>query len=767
MTQTLHFIDYTIDNNLFRAYRDSNGRLVFVLDYFTNEIKPNVLLVINPDGDRKWDDIISNDYNIDLEDIRPKKDNKYQKLDIEYSGLNIYDELFATYNAQEDTSDVLAQLNAFRKNAARKAAIERLNAAETTSANARETIVRTNDTITQLQSRQKELRGKLSELRRNIGKEPTKQSAAKILRTESQLDTTNDKLARANKRIQNAKHRLSAAMDEIELAQKILNLTQNDDTIGDVHLPSFAQPTQIQTVPNTSNALTRYTPDDEETETFEPKVTDMADEEVKPLFDQDPNILDEELAFKPIDFSIPENLTVSEPENQPISQSQPESDSILEPIPTPELERPLSFQPAFTSDMDNIDNHSLPKPATDTMLENLTPISTPAEPIFSETPDLPSETDMEQYSMPFTTNEPAPVLASQTNDFSAPTPQYGYPMPDTSERPASPYTGENTRPVPPMSNQTNVQVAQQSKPTFLYYVLLILLIALSIFTLWIYQQQTNTGTPELGTPQPQVEETISETTEPTVVEPVESTVTVEEAATTIDETPVEPTVPTNDKPSVIDGPVAEPVTEPKPEIPTEEEILAKKPAYNVSSDDKMFVAAEEYVSEEPAKPAIEPVVESVVIEEKPTIEIAEPVIVPVSEPEPIAQPVTTTPVIKPEPIVQIAESEPIVQPVTTTPVIKPEPIVQIAEPKPIATQQNAQPAPQMVTSEVYTTTSVATPAETTSVEYTTTEVINTCADGNRPDMYGCCNGEEFVDFGNNTQLCCIIGSDECFEPLID
>ena len=110
MNQTLHFIDYTIDNNLFRAYRDSNGRLVFVLDYFTNEIKPNVLLVINPDGDRKWDDIISNDYNIDLEDIRPKKDNKYQKLDIEYSGLNIYDELFATYNAQEDTSDALAQL---------------------------------------------------------------------------------------------------------------------------------------------------------------------------------------------------------------------------------------------------------------------------------------------------------------------------------------------------------------------------------------------------------------------------------------------------------------------------------------------------------------------------------------------------------------------------------------------------------------------------------------------------------------------------------
>ena len=87
MNQTLHFIDYTIADNLLRAYRDGNERLVFVLDYATNEIKQNALLVMNPDGDRKWDDILSNDYGIDLESIRPKKDNKYQKLDIEYNGL--------------------------------------------------------------------------------------------------------------------------------------------------------------------------------------------------------------------------------------------------------------------------------------------------------------------------------------------------------------------------------------------------------------------------------------------------------------------------------------------------------------------------------------------------------------------------------------------------------------------------------------------------------------------------------------------------------
>lgn len=775
MNQTLHFIDYTIADNLLRAYRDGNERLVFVLDYATNEIKQNALLVMNPDGDRKWDDILSNDYGIDLESIRPKKDNKYQKLDIEYNGLDVYETLFSAHDTNSDLSDALAQLTAYRKSAARNSAQERLNAAEITANNARETIVRTGDTITQLQSRQKELRTKLSELRRNIGKEPTKQSAAKILRTESQLDTTNDKLSRANKRIQNAKHRLSAAQDEIELAQKILALTNDDDlNNNDIDVPAISPSTSVQVMADAPTPAVQssaeYDTDDEE-EIYEPKATDMADEEVKPLFDQDPNILDEELAFRPIDFTIPDTLSApAEPDTKPMAIS--EGAQI-------DIERPMSFQPPIATndpeimtretpaDDNNIETAQPEPQPMAPMLDNLTPVELPAVDDFTNTPNIQTEQTMEEYSMPITSDDTTPVLSTQSNDFAAAAPapgaSYGYTAADTGERPASPYTGSDARPASPMAYQTAVQPTQRTKPTFLYYILLILLIALSIFTLWIYQQKATQNTPELGATQPVV-------TTP-VIEPAPAPAPA-------------PEVPFDQRPETITGSVAEPVSEPTPEIPTESEILATKPVYNVGTDDKLFVAAPDYESddttavESAANPEPESesvtVSEEIITAEKQPVEIIEPVIVPVPEPEPVVLP-------EPEPVV-IPEPEPVVMP-EPEPVVMPEP-EPVVMPKPesvtykptttpqpaytqTATTQNEK-VPQSVTSEVYTTTTTTyEPAAIDTTEYVTTEVINTCADGNMPDMYGCCNGEEFVDFGENGQLCCVIGSDECFEPLLN
>ena len=74
--------EYDIAGNSFRAYRDSDGKLVFVIDNTLNERKTNVMLVINPVGDRKWDDILANDYAVDLETVRPKKDNKPNTFNI-------------------------------------------------------------------------------------------------------------------------------------------------------------------------------------------------------------------------------------------------------------------------------------------------------------------------------------------------------------------------------------------------------------------------------------------------------------------------------------------------------------------------------------------------------------------------------------------------------------------------------------------------------------------------------------------------------------
>ena len=68
-TRSLKFMEYNIAGNVIRAYYDADDKLIFILDKTISDDKPNVLLVINPVGDRKWDDILANDYGVDLETV--------------------------------------------------------------------------------------------------------------------------------------------------------------------------------------------------------------------------------------------------------------------------------------------------------------------------------------------------------------------------------------------------------------------------------------------------------------------------------------------------------------------------------------------------------------------------------------------------------------------------------------------------------------------------------------------------------------------------
>jgi len=198
---TLVMNAFDIDGNDVRAFYDSANNLVFVLDNTINAKKPNVLLVINPDGDKKWDEILSTEYGVDLENVRPKVDNKYQKLDIEYSGLSVYEALINAYKAGDDLEEHLNQLAILRDSAARHSAMMRLNVANETISKTNTTIVKTKETIVRLQVRIKTLRSKLSSTKKEIGKVSTKQSAAKILKLESQIEAANEKLKRAKKRL--------------------------------------------------------------------------------------------------------------------------------------------------------------------------------------------------------------------------------------------------------------------------------------------------------------------------------------------------------------------------------------------------------------------------------------------------------------------------------------------------------------------------------------------------------------------------------------
>lgn len=602
---------YKIAGNDLGAYYDNTGRLVFVLDQTITTDKPNVLLVIDaPDG-RKWDDVLANDWHVDLETVRPKKNNKYQKLDIEYHALGAYNNLIRAYDEGADTEPALHMMENFRRASVRRSATERLGAAIAAADMARETIERTNDSIAELQSRLRELRSKLSLQKKSIGREPTKQSASKILRSESQIDATNEKLRRARRRLANAQRRLVAAEDDAHIARELLDRLENNTVVANAHdvvtesvspvvVASTYAPAVVVDAPLPQTVPAQHTEITVIQSTNQPKAEEMADEEVKPLFDKDPEILDEEIAFKPIEFDTPAVAT----ESRVGSVAAPSS-----VVPEPEYvdvrsDAPLSFVPPTSLHSETpvpasrLDNDFAP-------ISNVPPVSsapvldslTPAQPVVA--PVVPVQT------MPVDTPEsrPAPVMPAVGGDGG---------------RPVSPISGG----VVPVSGSSSRQ-----KPTMIYYLMLVVLIVLAIFTLWLYQKRNSDTVPELETtaPAPVVEQTKPATitedspfiepeqaviekvaqvdvmSEPEIQQPEPEPVAVEPEP--ISEPEPEPTVV---EPAPVPV-VAQPETTPEPEpvviepapkaIPSEEEIIASKPAYNVSQQEKMFVASPSYDTE--------------------------------------------------------------------------------------------------------------------------------------------------------------------------
>ncbi len=714
MSKKIKTVDYDINDNLIRAWYNGAGELLFVLDETLSANKPNVLLVIDSFDERKWDDVLANDYGIDLETVRPKKDNKYQKLDIEYGGLDVYADLIEAYESDGDVDDALENLERFRTMSVRRSAKERLSAAEETANKSRETIERANDAISELRARVRELRTKLAEQKRNVGREPTKVSAAKILKTESQIDVITEKLSRAKKRLESAKRRLATAEDDAEIARAIL--AQSADVKSTRHKSHVVRAIKKQSPVLTESApydesgaededfsTDQYDEEYEETEEYNPDTEEMTekDETVKPLFDKDPEILDDNIAFKPIDFNANAAESVD-----------------TKPVAVPHVEHgvapaPLSFVPPAPVVGETQSDVDVGVEQNGTMLDNLTSV----EPVESE------QIDVE------TTIEPAVVVpdADIAGDLM---PVADVPVATIEQiepiTPVEPIT--NVRPVSPISGYDSAASNSRvdKKPTLIYYVMLILLIGLSIFTLWLYQYKNGGVLPNLTTtnttldvvvddgektniPSPLVKSSDTTDVSESVVEPVESVTEPEPVAAVIAE------------PETVAVVESEPVTEPKsvaiveaanvvespfvnvrtvatyePEkkvIPTEEEVLARKPGYNVSQNEKMFVAAPDYDTETISKSesvfdeGIEDLTYSMDLDVQP---------VSVSVPEVVTSEVA---VVEPDATMAMPESEP--------------------EPE-------------------------------------------SCAGGAPADEYGCCPGEEY-SYTDDGFMCCT--DDGCFPPL--
>ncbi len=634
--------EYEISGNLLRAFYGAAGELIFVVDSTINDRKPNVLLVMNPVENRKWDDILSNDYGVDLENVRPKKDNKYQKLDIEYDGLDIYERLINDYENGENLDFDLSALAAIRDISVRRAAAERLENSESNAIKTRETILKTNETIAELQVKLKQLRAKLSQQKKQVGKEPTKQSAAKILKTEAQIDATNEKLSRAKKRLLNAQKRLVAADEDAEIARRILSREPVDTSVikksreSSVSLPARQSNKDLvvkQDAPVPVKQDTDFYEEVQNNFVEQQKAEQMADEEeIKPLFDKDPEILDEEIAFKPIDFGSIDTEPV-------VQQSTPKIENDFKEIAVHDnnsADETLTFVPPVSRRTVQENNPIDVRPVaaeeekqTAPVLDTITSVETPQVSVPNEA--FPQTEQAEQ--------RPAPVVPEQTFNTNV-----NDDLKDTFNNNISPApVSSDFRPVSPITGGAVPTTPAPKKPTLLYYIMLVLLIALSIFTLWLYQKNISSdNTPDLTAPLQQVEETVQpeknldeldtsaesafipevpveeevnvesvqiEVPVPEKVEPVQieteiepepvpvivpvqqDTVVVEPEPVAVEVEDVEPFIQPINQPEVI--------SEPEPVVPTEEEIIASKPAYNVSQNEKMFVADPEYETDTP------------------------------------------------------------------------------------------------------------------------------------------------------------------------
>lgn len=596
--------DYQIAGNVFRTWHDADGRLIVVLDETIDEYKPYALLVMDSYGERKWDDVLSNDFDLDLETIRPKKENKYQKLDIEYDGLAHYAHLIAAYDSDQDISDALVKLYDFRDAAVRRAATERLIAASDIIEQSSKTAAQAERTITALQNRRHVLEKRLERHRGTIGREPAKESAAKILKTESQLEKNGEKLARSMRRLNNAVRRGDVAREDAAVARDVLArrrpsskeeiiVEQPTENVEDFVKNNAKEEKKVVKAVDVkkSVAVEReekiYEEKNEEvTETLvqdveeKPEITlpvpdygttskpegnkmpDTQDkEEVKPLFDKDPEILDDEIAFKPVAFDDIKPRGEEEPVVK-TERTETITETVVEPAEEP-IAKPLSLSEnsAVTKTYESTETTYTKHEETEPVLNTIQSVEQPS----GADVDTTGQVTNTQYTNTHTESRPvAPNVAPAAN------------------RPISPITGSNTKVQP---------VGGRSKPTVVYYLLLIILIVLSVFTLWLYQKKNGGTVPFLNPDGPEVTTTQSDTVTDSdlFINPEPEPVVEPEPEPVVEPEPepepvVEPDVPIN-----VEYPNNDILYAAEPEqiaVESEESVLSRKDPYAVSREDK-------------------------------------------------------------------------------------------------------------------------------------------------------------------------------------
>jgi len=576
---------FEIAGATFAAYYDAAHKLIFVVDTTADPRTPNTMLVINPDSNdpsRKWDDILDNDYGVNPETVRPRKNNKYQKLDIEYAGLGIYNRLINAHAsgkaAELDTA--MAALDEFRNGAAMRSANMRLNAARSEMRTASETLDAATESIADARAQIKKERDKVTKLRAEVGKKPTKESAAKILRAESRADAANEKLKRTDARVKRARKRLrdakiDAAAAERQLAalktqsmehrdfveprpsapvkqlavqpvkknQRVVTpatgvpaksqisrggmagaistvtptkkveshgteIVQSSETkpsvrkeikssettlpspIVEVESKEPAQSIDIKSSaaesPVAESTRSEPTPEIENVAPPAPSVTAAPEiilkvpetkaksmsEEVQPLFSKDPKVIDDGIAFKPIEFGTPRPTPAQAVDFTPPTFGGPGAS---------EKSQDFVGWKSAPDTLSAAELAAVPPVAEVAPVESVAPVppvtnnAAPTRPI-----PLMTEAQADPSARAYPTESTIPL--GPGGAAAAGVPMAAYPL----ERPASPVGAE----------EIPIQI-ERKRPSAIYYVMLAILIALSVMTLWLYQHRMSDTLPDL------------------------------------------------------------------------------------------------------------------------------------------------------------------------------------------------------------------------------------------------------------------------------
>jgi hypothetical protein len=361
--------------------------------------------------------------------------------------------------------------------------------------------------------------------------------------------------------------------------------------------------------------------------------------------------------------------------------------------------------------------------------------------------ELPSE--RMSADLPVSPVEPAPTLAPVLSSApAAPMPEISQSPIDGPGRPVSPITGGDVAVVTPAPR----------KPNVIYYTLLLVLIALSIFTLWIYQKSTNKNLPELGA-------TVQvETTEKSVAKNEQASdesspfivAETEQPKVEAKKVETEPAPVKVEEPVVVPQPTKVAIAEVEPEtVPaTPAEVVTI--ASGVDIVDVLPSPAMPVVEETPVQPEPE-VVEAAADEDAEEVEETSPFLTDEVVEKPKSKSVAE--IIASKPVYNVARDDKafVADPEFETDAVEEEFVDADEELEETVAEDDF--ADSVAGDAAIEMAVVAEPTGVEEVEQ------NLCEDGSVPGEDGCCAGEELVDLGDGELACCVEGTEQCFPPM--